>query len=140
MEVFERDDLLRTFPVSTALNGTGFQEGSHQTPLGRFEIAEKIGDQLPVGTIFESRTPVGMWDGKQPTDDNNGELILTRILWLNGLDEENANTKQRYIYIHGTNHEKLVGRPVSHGCVRLRNEDVVTLFDCVPESTIVVIE
>ncbi len=124
---------VREFSVSTAAKGMGFEEGSFRTPTGRFRIAEKIGDGLPQGTIFNCRVPVGAWDGRA----SEGDLILSRILRLDGLDEDNKNTMERYVYIHGTNQENLLGSPASHGCVRLSNADVVELFDRVGEGDVV---
>ncbi len=121
-----------TYPISTSAAGTGCEEGSNCTPMGNFEIGEKIGDGAAAGTIFRSREVDGHWEPGQVTDE---DLVLTRILWLHGLDEANANTRERYIYIHGTNQEELIGSPVSHGCVRMRNADVIELYDLVPEGT-----
>lgn len=125
-------NLVRVYPVSTARNGTGCEEGSHCTPLGRFRIEEKIGDGQPRGTIFRGRKPVGQWKEEDPEVDD--DLILSRILWLQGEEAHNADTRDRYIYIHGTNQESLIGEAVSHGCVRMRNEDVIDLFDRIPEG------
>lgn len=121
---------IREFPVSTAAKGMGFKEGSHRTPTGRFRISGKIGDGQPLGTIFIGRKPVGLWNGI----DLAGDLILTRILRLEGLEEENRNTMERFIYIHGTNQENLLGRPAGHGCVRLSNPDMLELFNMVSEG------
>jgi lipoprotein-anchoring transpeptidase ErfK/SrfK len=104
---------------------------SKRTPLGRFRIAEKIGHKMPSGTVFRGRVPLRPEDPLPNTED----LITSRILWLDGLDPDNANTKERYIYIHGTKHEARIGRPDSHGCIRMRNADVVELFDLVQEGT-----
>ena len=114
-------------------NGTGSEEGSHKTPLGRFLINEKHGYKAPVGTIFKGRRPSGIW----LREEDEGDLILSRILWLTGQDDENANTKQRYIYIHGTNHEDKIGAPHSCGCIRMKNQDVVKLYDQVGLGTAV---
>ncbi len=107
-----------------------------KTPTGRFRIAEKIGDGTPLGTVFRSRVPINASENPPPGDE---DLILTRILWLDGLEEHNANTYDRYIYIHGTNHEGRIGEPASHGCIRMRGEDLVALFDLVDVETRVVI-
>jgi lipoprotein-anchoring transpeptidase ErfK/SrfK len=104
--------------------------GSRKTPLGRFRIAEKIGHGKPVGTVFRSRIPLGPQDPLPETED----WITSRILWLDGADPDNTNTKDRYIYIHGTKHEDRIGRPDSHGCIRMRNADVMELFDLVQEG------
>lgn len=112
--------------VSTSRFGTGCEEGSQKTPLGKFTIAEKIGHGAPHGAIFKARVPTGeIWTPGQRMDE---DLVLTRILWLEGAEPHNANTKGRYIYFHGTNHEELIGTPASHGCIRLRNMDMIPLF------------
>lgn len=123
---------LRQWPCSTSKFGIGFTEGSNKTPLGRFEVREKHGEGAASGTIFKARQPVGLW---QPGQETRDDLVLTRILWLHGLEPRNANTFQRYIYIHGTNDERSIGRPASHGCVRLRNADVMELFAITPLGT-----
>jgi L,D-transpeptidase YbiS len=123
-------ELVREYICSTARNGPGTEPGSNCTPPGKFRIAQKIGDAAEPGTIFKSREVAGHWDGTPAEED----YVLTRILWLDGQEEHNANTRDRYIYIHGTNQEELIGTPVSHGCVRLTNADVIDLFDRVPEG------
>ena len=107
-----------------------------KTPTGRFSIAKKIGGDMPSGTIFRSRVPLKPDEPLPPTDD----LVMSRILWLDGLEEYNANTRGRFIYIHGTKHENKIGIPDSHGCVRMRNADVAELFTLVDEGTHVLIE
>ena len=107
-------------------------KGSNKTPLGSFIVKEKHGDAAECGAIFKSRQPVGQWT---PGMETKSDLVLTRILWLHGTEPSNANTFQRYIYIHGTNNENGVGRPLSHGCVRMRNREVIELFDLVPAGS-----
>ena len=114
----------------------GFTMGSYRTPTGRFRIAEKIGAGEAIGTIFKQRIPTSLW---QPGDCVDGDLILTRILRLEGLDEENANTYDRFIYIHGTNHEDKLGKPSSHGCIRLGYSEMAELFNQVAEGTPLII-
>ena len=126
---------VRSYPISSSRFGIGTEEGSMKTPLGNFRIAEKIGDGAAPGTIFKSRVPLRPEDPLPDTED----FVTTRILWLDGLDEDNANTRDRFIYIHGTKHEDKMGIPDSHGCIRMRNADVVELFDLVDETTQVVI-
>jgi lipoprotein-anchoring transpeptidase ErfK/SrfK len=132
----EGETLVRTYPVSTSRFGIGTEEDSMKTPTGRFRVAEKIGDGLPSDTVFQSRVPLKADDLLPPTED----LVMSRILWLDGLDEHNANTRDRFIYIHGTKHEDKIGNPASHGCVRMRNADVIELFDLVDEGAAVIIE
>ena len=136
LTLFHEEEILAQYVISSASNGIGFEEGSYCTPTGRFEIREKIGDGEPIGTVFRSRKPERIWTGEQ----EEGDLVLTRILRLHGLDPENANSMERYIYIHGTNHEELLGSPASCGCIRMGNGDVVDLFAHVEEGTPVVIE
>jgi L,D-transpeptidase YbiS len=120
--------LLWSAPVSTAALGLGEEEGSLKTPRGAHRIAEKIGAGAIPGTRFVSRVPNGqLWSpADAPVEE---DWVLTRILWLEGLEPGNANSKARYIYLHGTNREDRIGIPASHGCIRLRNADVVELFD-----------
>lgn len=118
-----------TARISSGKAGPGFREGSGQTPTGRLEVAECIGEGLDARTIFRSRLPVGTWPDALPAGVRaDDDLILARILRLRGLDDANANTWARYIYIHGTNHVALLGTPASHGCIRLAPDDMVELF------------
>ena len=107
-----------------------------KTPTGRFRIAEKIGDGMPLGTVFKSRRPVKATKKLVRDED----LVMTRILWLDGLDPGNANTHERFIYIHGTNHEESLGEPASHGCIRMRSTDLLELFELVDTDTPVAIK
>ena len=130
------DTPIRSYPVSTSRFGIGTEMGSMKTPTGRFRVGEKIGGDTPNGTVFLSRVPLRPVDPVPTTED----LVMSRILWLDGLDELNANTRDRYIYIHGTKHEDKIATPASCGCVRMRNADVIELFDLVDEGTPIVIE
>jgi lipoprotein-anchoring transpeptidase ErfK/SrfK len=132
----EDETPIRTYPVSTSRFGVGTEQGSMKTPTGRFRVTEKIGGDTPSGTVFQSRVPLKPDDPLPSTED----LVMSRILWLDGLDQHNANTRDRFIYIHGTKHEDKIGTPASHGCVRMRNADVVELFTLVDEGTQVLIE
>jgi lipoprotein-anchoring transpeptidase ErfK/SrfK len=136
LTVKEDETPIRTYPVSTSRFGIGTEQGSLKTPTGRFRVVEKIGGETPAGTIFRSRVPLKPDDPRPPTED----LVMSRILWLDGLDEHNANTRERFIYIHGTKHEGKIGSPASCGCIRMRNADVVELFDLVDHDTPVIIE
>lgn len=122
---------------STAAKGIGAEVNSEQTPPGWHRICEKIGERAPWGTIFRSRINTGRcW---KPGDRTTEDLVLTRILWLEGLEEGintgrnekgiSVDSKTRSIYIHGTNDEDRIGTPTSHGCVRMLNDDVITLYD-----------
>lgn len=132
LRLFGKEGQLKEYLISTAAKGIGFQEGSFRTPTGLFRIAEKIGDGAESGTIFSARVPVGTW---HPGDTSDDDLILTRILRIDGLEPENANTFDRFIYLHGTNREDLLGQPASHGCIRMANQDIIELFDLVETNT-----
>jgi len=127
---------IRTYAVSTSQFGIGTEEDSLKTPTGRFCVAEKIGAGMPSDTVFRSRIALGPNDPLPTTED----FVMSRILWLDGLEEHNANTRDRFIYIHGTKHGDRIGTPDSCGCVRMRNSDVIELFDLVEEGTLVTIE
>ena len=122
---------LAEYPVSTSQFGLGSKEGSFKTPTGKFRIADKIGHGMPVGTVFKSRRPVKATKKLLREED----LVMTRILWLDGLERRNANTHDRYVYIHGTNHEDKIGTPAGHGCVRMKNADLLELFERVKVGT-----
>src|SRR5436309_11478266 len=136
LTVKENEQPIRTYPVSTSRFGIGTEEGSLKTPTGRFCVAEKIGGDMPSGTVFVGRVALSPDEQTPATED----LVMSRILWLHGLEEQNANTRDRFIYIHGTKHEHKIGTPDSCGCVRMRNADVIELFDLVDEGTPVIIE
>jgi hypothetical protein len=135
------ETVLHTWPVSTSRYGLGSRAGSNKTPLGRHRVAEKFGEGAPLGTVFRARRNTGQVahiyrDGTDVEDD----LVLTRVLWLEGLEPgrnqgAGVDSKERFIYLHGTNEEGLIGTPASHGCVRMRNRDVVELFALVPVGT-----
>ena len=141
LTVIEEGRPIGEYRVSTAAAGVGGASGSLKTPPGWHRIHARIGDGAPVGEIFESRIATGRtWTGEAREDD----LILTRVLTLDGLEEgvnrgAGVDSLERYIYLHGTNHEARLGVPGSHGCVRLANSDVIELFDRVREGDAVVI-
>ena len=114
------------YTISSAKNGLGELKGSEKTPRGPHIIHEKIGDKLPIFTVFSARKPTGeIWSQKLSAAFPNRDWILSRILWLNG----SQTSLDRYIYIHGTHDEKNIGVPHSHGCIRMRNQDVIDLFE-----------
>lgn len=131
LHVLEDRRPVAVFPVSTSKFGTGFTEGSYRTPTGKFRIARKIGAGAAAWTIFRARKSTGRKAEPGGADD----LVLSRILTLDGLERRNANSLARYIYIHGTNQEDLIGTPASHGCIRLRNKDMVMLHRMVRAGT-----
>ncbi|MDZ4742617.1 MAG: L,D-transpeptidase [Verrucomicrobiota bacterium] len=126
-------------PVATSRFGLGSEEGSFKTPTGLFVVAQKMGEGLPLGAVLKGREWTGqIWSAGSPAQFAPDEdLILTRILWLQGLELQNANTMERYIYFHGTNQESLIGTPSSHGCIRLTNHDILTLFQWVTPGDMV---
>lgn len=138
LRLVEDGRVMWTVPCSTAANGTGSWMDSKKTPLGWHVVSEKIGADAPIGQVFKGRARTKeIW---KPGDDTKEDMVLTRILVLDGLEPGKnkggrVDTRMRYIYIHGTNDEANIGSPASHGCVRLRNEDVVTAFDLIPEDT-----
>lgn len=116
------------YKVSTSKYGTGDREGSYATPVGHLCIRKKIGEGSPLGAVFHSRKPTGE---VLPPDAPGRDPIVTRILWLDGLDVHNRNAFGRCIYIHGTPQESLLGTPASYGCIRMRSVDVKTLYELV---------
>ncbi len=148
LTIFCYNTIVDTFCISTAKNGTGQLENSYCTPLGVHVIAEKIGTNCPINTVFVGRKFTGeVYDenlGKQYPDR---DWILSRILWLKGTemgknlgktaDGKSCDTYGRYVYIHGTPDSEPMGVPMSHGCIRMRNEDIIKLYECVAVGTCV---
>ena len=140
------DNTSKHYPISTALAGMGNRYDSYQTPTGWHSICDKIGGDQPPLMIFKGRKPMGQRATvsyeQQPTDT---DLITSRILWLEGL-EEGVNqggcvdSRERYIYIHGTHEEGLIGTPASKGCVRMMNSDIIEIYEMVAIGTRVLIE
>lgn len=139
------DDLVRIYPVSTGLNGLGNRDGSYQTPVGVHRICERIGSGAVPGAVFKGREFTGEVAVIVREPESTGQdAITTRILRLVGLEPGVNNgpgidTYDRYIYIHGTPEEGLIGQPVSHGCIRMKNQDIIELFEQVREDTLVLI-
>ena len=120
----------KIYSISSAKNGVGEVEGSYCTPTGQFKIAEKIGDNLEVGSVLVARAPTGeIYSPALLAKHPDRDWILTRILWLEGAEAHNQNTKDRYIYIHGSPEEVSMGVPGSKGCIRMCNSDVIELFE-----------
>lgn len=131
----ENGTILFSAAISSGAAGIGFKEGSGRTPTGRFIICSKHGENAPLNTLFRARIPVGTW----PCPGAPQDAILARILCLDGLDAANANTRARYIYIHGTSDTARLGTPASHGCIRLSPQDIAALYPLVPLGTPVTI-
>ncbi|MBN2107828.1 MAG: L,D-transpeptidase [Deltaproteobacteria bacterium] len=141
LDLLEGDQLLASYPVSTAAKGAGEREGGGQTPRGLHEIRAKIGGGAPMGAVFVGRRATGeICTPEMVRSEPQRDWILTRILWLRGLEPGrnrfgDVDTMRRYVYIHGTPHEVALGTPVSHGCIRMRSADVIALFDLVQSGT-----
>ncbi|MDH4235369.1 MAG: L,D-transpeptidase [Gallionella sp.] len=139
----EAGRVLRRYAVSTAANGAGETSGSHCTPRGRHVIRAKIGTGQPENTVFVGRRPTGeIYTPELGAQFPGRDWILTRILWLSGCEAGfnrlgDSDTMRRYIYIHGTPDSVQLGKPGSHGCIRMRNADLIELFDMVSAGTAV---
>ena len=137
----ERGDVLLDFPVSTASKGAGEQSGSYCTPRGRHLVRARIGAGKPENTIFVARRPSGeIYTPELGLAFPERDWILTRILWLSGCEPGFnrlgcVDTMRRYVYIHGSPDSSTMGIPGSHGCIRMRNADIVELFERVPVYT-----
>lgn len=128
LALLDRGNVMAIYPVSTSKFGLGDWRGSRFTPMGKLEIAERIGDNAPLGAVFKDRRRTG----EIVLPDSPGrDPIVTRILWLRGLEPQNANAFTRDIYIHGTPEERLIGTPASYGCIRMRSSDIINLYDIV---------
>lgn len=143
LALLEGGRVLARYPVSTSRFGVGCEQDSGRTPTGAHRVAARIGEGAEPGTVFKGRVPTGAVVAPLAAGGFDApDFITSRILWLEGLETGHncgagVDTRARYIYIHGTAHEGLIGQPASQGCVRMRNEDVIALFDQVPEGTLV---
>ena len=128
--------IIKKFPISTSKFGLGDGPNSYKTPLGRLRVCVKLGDDLPIGAVFKRRN----FSGEViPRNARGRDPIVTRILWLEGIEPSNKNARTRCIYIHGTPQERMIGTASSFGCVRMRSADVIEVFDAVPIGTTVTI-
>ena len=128
LALLDRGNLMAVYPISTSKFGLGDWPGSSFTPLGELEIAKKIGDNAPPGTVFKDRRRTGEIIAP---DSLGRDPIVTRILWLRGREARNAHAYGRMIYIHGTPEERFIGIPASYGCIRMRSRDIINLYDIV---------
>jgi L,D-transpeptidase YbiS len=139
-------NIVRVYPISTARRGVGEESGSLCTPRGNHIVRAKIGAEQPMNTVFVGRRSAGqIYSAEMGREMPDRDWILSRILWLSGCEPGinrlgSCDTMRRYIYIHGTPDEGFRQRPESHGCIRMRNADVIELFDLVPAYTPVLIE
>lgn len=138
--LLNKGKLSKNYLISSSYYGTGSKENSLRTPLGRHEIYKKLGENLPINAILKGR----VWNGavaeiiREPID-TEFDHVTSRILWLDGLEigknkGKGIDSRERYIYIHGTAEEGLIGKPASDGCIRMYNRDVIELFDLVDEK------
>lgn len=131
----------KEYPISTAQAGIGNKVGSYKTPLGKHKISRRVGKGVELGTIFEGRKPTKEIAVIDPEERNvRDDLVTTRILCLEGLEKgknkgKGIDTKHRYIWIHGTPDEKAIGTPASKGCIRMKNVDIIELFNSVRKGT-----
>jgi len=122
---------IKEYRISTSKFGIGDQSGSNRTPLGRMEVAKKIGDSLPAGAVFKGRRPTG--EIVKPNTPGR-DPIVSRILWLRGTEGNNKRAFGRCIYIHGTAEEWRLGTPASYGCIRMASKDVIDLYRKIGEG------
>jgi len=141
LEVFDNGMLLRRYPVSTSMKGTGEKNGSFCTPRGRHLVRARIGAGAPLNAVFVKRRPTGeLYTAELAARFPGRDWILTRILWLSGCEPGfnrlgDVDTMRRYVYIHGSPDSAVMGKPGSIGCIRMCNADVVELFDLVETGT-----
>lgn len=128
LALLDKGQLVAIYPISTSKYGLGDLRGSYRTPLGELEIADKIGDGAAAGAVFKDRRRTGETIG---IDAPGRDPIVTRIIWLRGREPQNANAFGRDIYIHGTPEERNIGRPASYGCIRMRSNDIISLYSMV---------
>ncbi|HSI84170.1 MAG TPA: L,D-transpeptidase [Candidatus Methylacidiphilales bacterium] len=134
MAVYQDGLQTALYDISTSKYGLGDEPGSYKTPLGKLIVAEKIGDGAPVGQVFKGRKPTRE---VLPVDSPGRDPIVTRILWLRGVEDTNLRSYDRTIYIHGTPQERFIGKPVSYGCIRMRSRDIVELYNTVGKGAVV---
>ena len=145
LTVWQQQQIIAQFIISSALKGAGEIQGSEQTPRGQHIIRAKIGQNQPINSVFKARRPTGeIYNAQLAIQFPTRDWILTRIMWLSGCElgknrGGQCDTMRRYIYIHGTPDTEPMGIPKSHGCIRMRNEDIIQLFDLVPVYTPVII-
>lgn len=146
LHLLEGERVVVSYPVSTAKKGVGEVQGSEMTPRGVHSVRAKIGTGMPLHSVFVGRRPTGeIYSPDLAAAFPARDWILTRILWLSGCERGknrlgNVDTMRRFIYIHGTHEEHLLGQPQSHGCIRMANTDILALFDAVPAGTKLLIE
>ena len=142
----ELEEVVQKYAVSTSRYGIGNKQNSFKTPVGKHSVKQKIGEHAAMNEVFVARKPIGVLDIlRQQQATLPQDIITSRIMWLQGLEPgvnkgDDIDSYQRYIYIHGTDEEDKIGTAASHGCIRMRNHDVIDLFDQVEEGCDVFIE
>jgi lipoprotein-anchoring transpeptidase ErfK/SrfK len=136
LALVDRGKLVARYSISTSKFGTGDSNASFRTPLGTLFVSAKIGDRLPPGTVIKNRIPTGEIVG---VDAPGRDPIVSRVIWLRGMETQNQKARDRCIYIHGTPEERRIGKPASFGCIRMRSRDVIDLYDRVHIGTHVLI-
>ena len=136
LALVDRGKLITRYSISTSKFGTGDSAASYRTPLGTLFVSAKIGDRLPPGAVIKNRIPTGEMVG---VDAPGRDAIVSRVIWLRGMEAQNRAARDRCIYIHGTPEERRIGRPASFGCIRMRSHDVIDLYDRVHIGTHVLI-
>ena len=126
LAVIDRGKVISKYPISTSRFGLGDGSGSYRTPLGVLFVSAKFGDHLPAGAVIKNRVSTG--EIVNPNAAGR-DAIVSRVIWLRGMDQQNRGARDRCIYIHGTPEERLLGRPASFGCIRMRSRDVIALYD-----------
>jgi lipoprotein-anchoring transpeptidase ErfK/SrfK len=136
LALVDRGKLIARYSISTSKFGTGDSAASYRTPLGTLFVSAKIGDRLPPGAVIKSRIPTGEIVGVNAT---GRDAIVSRVIWLRGMETQNQKARDRCIYIHGTPEERRIGNPASFGCIRMRSRDIIDLYDRVHIGTHVTI-
>ena len=132
LSLIGKEGPVKTYPISTSKYGLGSQPRSYKTPLGRMYVCKMSGEDVRAGSVFKSRRPTG--EVVRPNSQGR-DPIISRIIWLEGLERFNHNTKERLIYIHGTPEERTIGTPSSYGCIRMRSKDVIDLYSRIRVGT-----
>jgi len=146
LSLFNRKQLVKSYAVSSGLNGTGCAKNSGKTPLGNHIIRAKVGEGQPINSVLVGRRATGeIYSTELGQSHPERDWILSRIMWLSGKEIGvnrlgQVDTMQRYIYIHGTPDSEPMGKPLSHGCIRMTNKDIIELFDLIPVGTEVSIQ
>src|SRR5215468_5894118 len=136
LALVDRGKVIARYSISTSKFGTGDSNASYRTPLGTLFVSAKIGDRLPAGAVIKNRIPTGE---VVAADAPGRDPIVSRVIWLRGMETQNQKARDRCIYIHGTPEERRIGKPASFGCIRMRSRDIIDLYDRVHIGTHVLI-